>query len=49
MYPISDALKQLFLDGNKKCCKLTLNNATTENFVITEADILSDSRNNKLL
>lgn len=43
MYPISDALKQLFLDGNKKCCKLTLNNATTENFVITEADILSDS------
>lgn len=43
MYPVSEALKQLFLDGNKKCCKLTLNNATTENFVITEADILSDS------
>lgn len=43
MYPISDELKKLFLDGNKKCCKLTLNNATTENFVITEADILSDS------
>lgn len=43
MYPISDALKQLFLDGNKKCCKLTLNNATTENFVITEADVVSDS------
>lgn len=43
MYPISDTLKQLFLNGNKKCCKLTLNNATTEDCVITEADILSDS------
>lgn len=43
MYPISDTLKQLFLNGNKKCCKLTLNNATTVDCVITEADILSDS------
>lgn len=43
MYPISDELKKLFLDGNKKCVKLTLNGVSFENDVITEADVLSDS------
>lgn len=43
MYPISDKLKKLFLDGNKKCVKLTLNGVSFENDVITEADVLSDS------
>lgn len=43
MYPISDELKKLFLDGNKKCVKLTLNGVSFVNDVITEADVLSDS------
>lgn len=43
MYPITTELKNLFLSGNRKHLRLTLNNADVEDKIITEADVVSDS------
>ena len=43
MYPISDALRTRFENGERKCARITLNNATIADLIITEADIVSDS------
>lgn len=43
MYPISTALRTRFENGERKCARITLNNATVKDLIITEADIVSDS------
>ena len=43
MYPISDALRTRFENGERKCARITLNNISVEDLIITEADIVSDS------
>lgn len=43
MYPISDALRTRFENGERKCAKITLNNDRGDTLTITEADIVSDS------
>lgn len=43
MYPISNALRTRFEAGERKCARITLNNATVADLIITEADIVSDS------
>ena len=44
MYPnLSNALRTRFENGERKCARITLNNATVKDLIITEADIVSDS------
>lgn len=43
MYPITTEIKNLFLSGNRKHLRLTLNNAEVADKIITEADVVSDS------
>ena len=43
MYPISDALRTRFEKGERKCARITLNNASIADLIITEADIVTDS------
>ena len=43
MYPISNSLRTRFENGERKCARITLNNASVADLIITEADIVSDS------
>ena len=43
MYPISNALRTRFENGERKCARITLNNDRGDKVTITEADIVSDS------
>ena len=43
MYPISNALRTRFENGERKCARITLNNVSVADLIITEADIVSDS------
>lgn len=43
MYPISEALRTRFENGERKRVTITLNNLTLKDLIITDADIVSDS------